>query len=177
MIRLICSLMLTFSTIGAAFAQEQATGEPPMTLDRLGEIIFTLDEDAQSNGAHFQMTIQDIPVLILTDVNANRMRTMVPIRTVDDMTSDEVLRVMQANFDTALDARYAIANGKLWGAFIHPLASLEKDEFISGLGQTVNIAKTYGTLFSGGALAFGGGDSVPLQRQLIDDLLKKGEEI
>ena len=116
-------------------------------------------------------------MLILTDVNANRMRAMVPIRAATDMTTDEILRVMQANFDTALDARYAIAQDKLWGAYIHPLSSLEKDEFISGLGQTINIAKTYGTLFSGVSLSFNGGDSVPLQRQLIDDLLKKGEEI
>jgi len=177
MIRLICSLMLAFSTINIAAAQDQNTVETPMTLERLGKIIFTLDETAQSNGAHFQMTIQDIPIMILTDVNANRMRTLIPIRAVADMTSDEVLRVMQANFDTALDARYAIAQGKLWATYIHPLSSLEKDEFISGLGQTVNIAKTYGSLFSGGALSFGGGDSVPLQRQLIDDLLKKGDAI
>jgi len=41
----------------------------------------------------------------------------------------------------------------------------------------VNIANTYGTLHSGGAAEFGGGDSGDLQRKLIDDLLKKGEEI
>lgn len=177
MTRLFCVFLLTFAGLSTAFAQEQAAPEPHMTLERLSKIIFTLDEQAQSNGPHFQMTIGDVPVLILTDVNADRMRAMVPIRAAKDMTPDEVLRVMQANFDTALDARYAIAQGKLWGAFIHPLSSLEKDEFISGLGQTVNIAKTYGTLFSGGSLSFNGGDSVPLQRQLIDDLLKKGEEI
>ncbi len=177
MTRLLFSLMLIFAATNSAFAQDQTAPEPPMTLERLGKIIFALDETAQSNGPHFQMTIQDIPVLILTDVNANRMRAMVPIRAATDMTTDEILRVMQANFDTALDARYAIAQDKLWGAYIHPLSSLEKDEFISGLGQTVNIAKTYGTLFSGGSLSFNGGDSAPLQRQLIDDLLKKGEEI
>ncbi len=31
---------------------------------------------------------------------------------------------MQANFDTALDARYAIAKGALWSTFIHPLSDL-----------------------------------------------------
>ncbi len=179
MMRLFFTVLLVFTTLGNAFAQEQeeAITEPPMTLERLGQIIFALDEHAQSSGPHFQMTIGDIPVVVLTDATADRMRAMVPIRAAKDMTAEEVLRVMQANFDTALDARYAIAQGKLWGTFIHPLSSLQKDEFISGLGQTVNIAKTYGTLFSGGSLAFNGGDSVPLQRQLIDDLLKKGEEI
>lgn len=174
MMRLPFCLMVFFFSASSTFAQD---AEPPMTLERLGEIILSLDEDARPNGNSFQMTIEDVPVLILTDTDADRMRALVPIRSSEEMTSEEVLRVMQANFDTALDARYAIANGKLWGTFIHPLASLEKDEFISGLGQTINIAKTYGTLFSGGSLSFGGGDSVPLQRQLIDKLLKKGEEI
>ncbi|MEX0316546.1 MAG: hypothetical protein AB3N21_01250 [Ruegeria sp.] len=41
----------------------------------------------------------------------------------------------------------------------------------------MNTAKTYGTLYSGGAGQFGGGDSCNLQRQLIEELLKKGEEL
>ena len=85
--------------------------------------------------------------------------------------------MMQANFDSALDARYAIARGTLWSVFIHPLEALQKNELISGLGQVVNLAQSYGTLYSGGALQYGGGDSGTLQRRLIDELLKKGEEI
>ena len=87
------------------------------------------------------------------------------------------MRMMQANFDTALDARYAVAKGQLWAVFIHPLSPLKKDQLISSLGQTVNIARTYGTLYTGGALQFGGGDSPGIQRQLIEELLEKGEEI
>ncbi len=179
MTRFAMGLMAVIFTINNAFAQDTETppSEPAMTLDRMAEIIFSLDPNAQSSGNSFQMVIQDIPVLIITDPRADRMRAMVPIRASEDMSPEEILRVMQANFDTALDARYAIAHGKLWGAFIHPLSALEKNEFISALGQTVNIAKTYGTLYSGGALSYGGGDSIPLQRQLIDELLEKGEDI
>jgi hypothetical protein len=179
MARLLISLLAVFFTVNNALAQDTDAIplQPAMTLDRLAEIIFSLDPNAQSSGNSFQMVIQDIPVLIITDPRADRMRAMVPIRASEGMSPAEILRVMQANFDTALDARYAIAHGKLWGAFIHPLSALEKDEFISALGQTVNIAKTYGTLYSGGALSYGGGDSIPLQRQLIDELLKKGEDI
>jgi len=157
--------------------QDTQVAEPPMTLTRLGEIITTLDPDNRNNGTQFQMTIEDVPILIVTDARADRMRAMVPIRSVSEMSSEEVLRVMQANFDTALDARYAIAQGRLWGVYIHPLSPLEKDQFISGLGQAVNLAKTYGSLYTGGAMSFGGGDSVPLQRQLIDRLLERGQEI
>jgi len=179
MTRFAMGLMAVIFTINNAFAQDTETpaSEPAMTLDRMAEIVFNLDPNAQSSGNSFQMVIQDIPVLIITDPRADRMRAMVPIRASEGMSPAEILRVMQANFDTALDARYAIAHGKLWGAFIHPLSTLEKNEFISALGQTVNIAKTYGTLYTGGALSFGGGDSIPLQRQLIDELLEKGEDI
>ncbi len=157
-------------------AAEEAV-EPQMNLDRLSEIVTALDPDAQRAATNFQLTIQDVPVLIITDPIADRMRAMVPIRSAAGMSEADVMRVMQANFDTALDARYAIANGRLWGVFIHPLSPLEKDQLISGLGQTVNLALTYGTLFTGGAMTFQGGDSANIQRQLIDDLLNKGEKI
>lgn len=159
---------------GGAMAQE---AEPPMTYERMGKIVFALDPQAQPRGPGFELTISDVPVLVITDVPADRMRAMVPIRGAADLTPEDLRRMMQANFDSALDARYAIANGTLWAVFIHPLSPLEKDQFISGLGQTVNIAKTYGTFYSGGAVQFGGGDSNDLQRALIEELLKKGEDI
>ncbi len=171
--RFIIAIAVTLMAV-PVLAQE---AEPPMTLPRLAEIIFGLDPEAESNGTSFQMTVEDIPVIIVTDPRADRMRAFVPIVSVDGMSQEEMLRVMQANFDSALDARYAVAQGRLWGVFIHPLSPLEKAEFISGIGQTVNLALTYGTIYSSGALTFQGGDSNGLHRQLIDDLLKKGEEI
>ncbi|WP_291737680.1 hypothetical protein [Leisingera sp. F5] len=151
--------------------------EPPMTYERLGRILFALDENAQPAGTGFQLTISGVPMLIVTDQAADRMRAMVPLRRAEGLTAEDMMRMMQANFDTALDARYAVAKGRLWAVFIHPLSSLEKDQLISSLGQTVNIARTYGTLYTGGALQFGGGDSPGIQRQLIEELLEKGEEI
>ncbi len=178
MIRLAFVLIFAASSLVAQEAQPQAPkAEPPMTYERLGKILFALDPDARPLGPGFELTVADVPVLVVTDVNADRMRAMVPIANAADLTREELERVMQANFDTTLDARYAIANGRLWAAYIHPLSLLEKDQLISGLAQTVNIANTYGTLYSGGAAEFGGGDSGDLQRALIEELLKKGEEI
>ncbi len=151
--------------------------EGPMTYEQLGRIIFALDPDAEPQGPGFLLTIAEVTVLVVVDPASDRMRAMVPVTEVTSLSQEELVRAMQANFDTALDARYAIANGMLWSTFIHPLSPLEKDQFISGLGQTVNAALTYGTLYSGGLMQFNGGDSPGLQRELIDDLLKKGEEL
>ncbi|WP_170426780.1 hypothetical protein [Ruegeria arenilitoris] len=162
---------------GSVVAQEAPEPEPPMTYERLGKIVFALDPDAQPLGPGFQMTVSDRSVLVVTDINADRMRAMIAIRSAEGLSPSDLQRMMQANFDSTLDARYALANGTLWAAFIHPLSRLNKEQLISGLAQTVNIANTYGTLYTGGAAEFGGGDSQDLQRALIEELLKKGEEI
>lgn len=158
-------------------APEANQPEPDMTFERLGEIVLTIDPEAQSLGAGFQFTIDDIPILLITDPGADRMRAMVPIRSAAGLEPEELLRLMQANFDTALDARYAVAQGRLWGVFIHPLSPLQQDQLLSGLVQVVNVAKTYGTLYSGGAQHFGGGDSNQLYRELLDRLKDKGQDI
>ncbi|MEM1237472.1 MAG: hypothetical protein AAGI10_10915 [Pseudomonadota bacterium] len=160
-----------------AVAQETPEATPdysPMTPERVAEIALALDPDARLGGNGVELTISDVPVLIVMDGFADRMRAMVPIRDAAGMGQEELARVMQANFDTALDARYAIARGRLWAVFIHPLSPLERDQLISGIGQTVNIALTYGSAYSGGAMSFGGGDSGAL---LLEELLERGQEL
>ena len=156
---------------------EAPAAEPPMTMQRLGEIVLALDPEARVGLNAIELTLADIPVIVVADPLADRMRAMVPIRSTEGMTAEELMRLLQANFDTALDARYAVARGRLWGVFIHPLSPLEKDQFLSALVQTVNVARTYGQTYSGGAETFGGGDSNGIYQELLDELRKKGEEI
>lgn len=166
-------LVIGLTLSGSAIAQDGSA----MTMDRMGDIVTALDADARFTGSGYEFTIDDVSVLIVADVRANRMRAMVPIRAADDLTAEELERVMQANFDSALDARYAIANGRLWGVFIHPLAELQRDQLISGIAQTVNVAMTYGGLYSSGAGQFGVGDSGDLQAELLQRLLDQGQDI
>lgn len=157
--------------------QTEQAPEGPMTLERLNAIVTALDPNVVTDGSRWRLLIANTPVLIITDPTNNRMRALTPVSKLEDVDETALKRMMQANFDSALDARYAIANDMVWSTYIHPLAALEKDQLISGLGQIVNLAQTYGSLYSGGAMQFGGGDSGALQRELIDDLLKKGQEI
>ncbi len=148
-----------------------------MTAQRIAEIVLDIDPDAQLAPGGIELTLEDIPVLIVMSPGADRMRAMVPIASVEDVSAEEMARMMQANFDTALDARYAVAQGRVWGVFIHPLAPLEREQFLSGLVQTVNLARTYGTLYSGGANVFNGGDSAEIFQDLFEDLLDRGQDI
>ena len=168
---------------GAAFAQDDQTTidppaecEPPMTMARIAQIIRVIDPEAVAQGTAIQFTIADIPVVLIADPLADRMRAMVPIRAADGLDAEELMRLMQANFDSALDARYAVAQGRLWGVFIHPLSPLKSDQLVSGLAQTVNVARTYGQTYSGGAQVFGGGDSNGIYEELLNEL-RKFEEL
>lgn len=174
---MVFALMLAAGGVCAQNAEEETPplSEPPMTLERLGEIIQVLDEEAIFRGPTIEFTIADVPVIIVADPRANRMRAMVPIRAADGLDASELMRLMQANFDSALDARYAVAQGRLWGVFIHPLSPLETDQLISGLAQTVNVARSYGQTYSGGAQVFGGGDSNGIYEELLEELRKPEE--
>ena len=167
--------ILTIGTV--AYAQDAPLAEAPMTLDRLAKIAAELDPDMERRGTVMELTLADVPVMIVTDPSADRMRAMVPIRSADGLDQEELMRLMQANFDTALDARYAVAQGRLWGTFIHPLSPLERDQFISALAQTVTVALSYGQTYSSGALSFGGGDSRGIYEDILRELLERGEEL
>ena len=163
-----------------AAVKPNAAAEGTMTTKRMGEIIKRLDPKAKAaaNASAWQFHVEEVPVVVVTDAGNNRMRIMIALKKADTMSPEELLRLSQANFDTALDARYAVAKGLLWATFIHPLSELHDKQFIAGIGQTVNAAKSYGTTYSSGLLSFGGGDSRGIiQRDLIDKLIKKGQEI
>ena len=153
--------------------------EGTMTIEKMGQIIKRLDNTAQSpRKGMWSFAVEKSPVVIVTDVSNNRMRIMVPIRKVEGLSIEEYKRMMQANFDTALDSRYAIAKNIVWATYIHSLSTLHERQFIAAIGQTVNAAITYGSTYSSGLLSFGGGDSNGiLRRQLIDKLLDKGVPI
>jgi hypothetical protein len=174
---------LTNPEVLAPPSREQGVSPSPnpsaqkMTLEKMVAIVKRLDENVAVRGNAILLTIADVQVTVVADPKANRMRAFSPFQTLDGVDGKTLYRMMQANFDSALDARYAIAKGYLMSVFIHPFSELTDDQFIEGIGQVVNLVKTFGTAFTSGAITFGGGDSGKLHRKLIDDLLDKGKRI
>ncbi len=157
-------------------APEEAAAEPSAeaiaSLDMIDEALKEIDDTIEREGNSWQFTINETQILVVSDPIAARMRIMVPIIQADSLSPELLARMMQANFDSALDARYAIANGLLWGTYIHPLTNLSKEQFLSGLGQTISIVNTFGTSFSSGTVVFGGGDS----QDIIEEQIEEQEE-
>ncbi|WP_424944798.1 type III secretion system chaperone [Aliiroseovarius crassostreae] len=181
LIPLCLTLALAMPVALCSGAQAQAQPEtqapsPPdvMTVGGMAAILRAIDPNVQAVGARFSLTINGTAVLVIADPRADRMRAMTRVGPVDALDQDMMQRLLQANFDAVLDARYAIANDQVWAAFIHPLSPLEPRQLVSGLAQMVNAAQSFGTTFSGGGVQFGGGDSNALQQDLADRLRGKG---
>ena len=178
--RLLLYLNLAVLLALSSFTVSAAPGSNPshskvMNNHHLGELVKRLDNKAKGRPGFWTFTIEGKVLRVITDEKANRMRIITPIIKSDQLEKQDLYRLMQANFDTALDARYAIAKGIVWSSYLHPLKSLTDKDFITAIGQVVNLASTYGSSFSSGLLFFNGGDSKSLKRrELIDKLLKKG---
>lgn len=101
---------------------------------------------------------EEIPVFCITDENHNRMRIISPVKELEKASKEEILRCLEANFHTALDVKYAISEGVIWVAFIHPLKELSEEQVKDALLQVVNANITFGTTYSSTDLYFPGAE-------------------
>lgn len=136
----------------------------------LSEIILSFDEDAKVNDNSVQFTLAERPVFLVYDTKADRMRIMTPIGPASLVDEDILIRMLQANHDAVLDARYTLANDLIWSVFIHPLGTLTQDDFLSAVAQTVTAAETFGKTYTSGAMIFGGGDTNTIHEELLKEL-------
>lgn len=143
----------------------------------LRETVKRIDPLAEFGPSGATFRVNTVPVTLVYDTNADRMRLVAPVTTIDEVEPEIMIRLMQANFESALDARYALAQGVIWSTYIHPLSSLTPDQFGSGIGQTVNLVTTFGASYTSGALIFGGGDSASDEGALIEELKQKSNDI
>ncbi len=153
----------------------EAESSPPagMTGDKLNALIKSVDPETSREGNASQFTFLGRVMLVVFDENADRMRMFSPIGPTSMLDAEQIQRMMQANFDSALDARYALANNLVWGVFIHPLSGLDEDEFASAIIQVYNVAESFGGAYTSGLFTYGGGDSVEENRKMLEELKKR----
>lgn len=170
-------MILLLVSLSFAADEDRAPHQPSMSNARLDQLIKRVDPEAGGRLGFWSLSFEGYKAQVITDERADRMRIIVAVAKTELLKKDELYRLMQANFDSALDSRYAIAQGVLWSAYIHPLSPLSDEQFVSGLGQAINLAATFGTTYSSGVFTFCGGDSVEEQKKYYQGILKKGLEI
>jgi len=141
-----------------------------MTVERLDFLLNQLDSNLTQEGPSWQLEFRNRPIIVVADGNADRMRIMSPVTESSGLDQAEMYRLLQANFDSALDARYAVAQDTLWSVFIHPLSPLDEQQLASAIAQVYNAANSFGTTYNSGAFTYGAGDS---NGELLDELQKE----
>ncbi len=96
------------------------------------------------DGARWDFGLAGAPAYIQTQGNVDRMRIVATIGNPRERKSASLGDFMAANFHTALDARYALSDGMLVAAFLHPLKALGKMELAEGLRQVSLCVRTAG---------------------------------
>ena len=128
-----------------------------MNNQRLDSLIRERGEVLEGQLGFWRFDYRERVVMVVTDESHNRMRIITPVAEVTDLDESIWLIALTANFDRALDARYAVNGDYLWAAFIHPLQQLTDAQFLDALDQVVTLADNFGTTFSSSDLVFGGG--------------------
>ena len=131
---------------------------PAMNNERLDCLLKERLDKVKGEAGMWRAEIGARNLMILTDENANRLRIMTPIRNLDASEGKLCLTLLSANFDRALDAKYAVNGGVLWALFVHPLRTFSEDDLENAIKQVYTLAENTGTSYSSGGLRFTGGD-------------------
>ncbi|MEL6355497.1 MAG: hypothetical protein AAFQ37_01045 [Bacteroidota bacterium] len=144
--RLILSALLLFLAT-TLFGQE-------MNNAKLDSLFHTYTDSVVGGAGQWEIYLAETIMFCITDERHDRMRIITPVKPLDSATPAEIMDCMEANFHTALDVKYAIADDVLWVAFIHPLSPLQEDQVIDALAQVRSAYLTYGTLYTSTDLVF-----------------------
>ena len=133
-------------------------GRQPMTNKKLDDLIRQITSDVVGQMGNWQFLINKRDILVITDECHNRMRIMSPVTTQDRLNEAELTRLLEANFSSALDAKYALRDQTLWSVFTHPLGELSDEQFLDCVAQVANLANNFGHSYASGNLFFGAGE-------------------
>ena len=139
---------------GRPFQGDAASHVGGMTPSRM-ELLFSSHVRAiEGPSGAIRTQVDGINVYLISDPANDRMRILAPIALVEGLDRRVFGLLMEANFNNTLYARYAISEGAIYAAFLHPISPLTPELIQSAFEQVVSLKKTFGTSFSANAFRF-----------------------
>jgi hypothetical protein len=138
-----------------------------MTTQAMGKLLESYLEDLDGQPGFWRGVRNETPVFVFSDDSHDRMRIMAPVGVIEELDPDLLHVLLQANYDRALDARYAMRGNELWSVVVHPLATLATDDLPSLFDQVVLLVKNTGSTFASTELVF---------RSFPDDVVLETED-
>tara|TARA_R110002073_G_scaffold108336_5_gene243534 strand:+ start:115376 stop:115876 length:501 start_codon:yes stop_codon:yes gene_type:complete len=143
-----------------------------MNTEKMGQIFKSVSDSIQGGNGQWQFQIKKVVFMCVTDTKYNRMRIISPIAEAKQIDEKLKSAALIANFHSALDVKYAIADDILWSVFIHPLKELSEAQVKDAIKQVYSANVTFGTTFSSTDLVFPGNQKKE-EKKKEKKLLKK----
>ena len=150
-------LILTL-LMSTCHAQSETQSDKAMTQQKMSEIIKEYADSYEENRGVIQFTYNDVDLALVSDARANRMRIIAPIISITELSQETIIATLISNYHLALDARYAVGDGMMFAAYIHPMRELTRAQLESGIRQVASLHNTFGTSFTSGEMSFGVGN-------------------
>jgi hypothetical protein len=125
-----------------------------MTTAAISKLIESYLTELEGRQGFWRGMREEVPVYVFCDDKNDRMRLMAPVGELRELDSAVLQVLLQANYDRALDAKYALRGLEVWSVSVHPLATLAPDDFASFLEQVVKLVKNTGTTYASSDLVF-----------------------
>jgi hypothetical protein len=129
--------------------------QAPMTQARMEQIFGDQVDAIEGPSGAIRTIVDEVEIYLISDPTSDRMRLLAWVADVNRVDPRIVNVLLQANFYRTLDARYAVSEGIVFSAYLHPISTLSREELISGFDQVLALAKNFGTTYSSGKLDFG----------------------
>ncbi len=125
-----------------------------MTTAAIGKILDAYLGELEGQLGFWRGLRDEVPVYVFSDESHDRMRVMSPVGELKELEPAVMQVLLQANYDRALDARYALRGMEVWSVAVHPLATLAPDDFASLIEQVVRLVKNTGSSYASTDLVF-----------------------
>ncbi len=125
-----------------------------MTTAAISKLLESYLTDLEGQPGFWRGLRREVMVYVFSDERHDRMRVMAPIGELKEIDPRILQVLLQANYDRALDARYALRDLQIWAVSVHPLATLAPDDFASFLDQVVKLVKNTGSTYASSDLVF-----------------------
>jgi len=133
-----------------------AYGAPLMSQLEMEKIVKQTASSSKGGKGVVKFIYNNVQMTLISDVKHDRMRIISAVKKFQTLSAEQIDEILKSNFHKSLDARYAVSNGILYSAYIHPLSSLRKKQITSAMLQVSNLSKSFGHEYSSGVLRFGG---------------------
>jgi len=149
-------LLITFMLFLSCITMGANVSAATMSQAEMEKLVVENAEVISQKKGYVVFMYNKVKMALISDVRHDRMRIIAPITGYLDLASGVKDAVMESNFHSALDARYAVSENVLYSAFIHPMSPLSRHQLKSALNQVSNLALTFGSTYTSGELDFDG---------------------